>query len=183
MNQKTGRTWFVFAFLVCLFVCFSAFASADSKAAIWPEQTTVTNTSGKLMLDASGASDGYFFAAISRNTTHRLKLRVIKDGTTLTYDLKPDTSYELFPFQLGAGYYEIYLYENVSGKKYSQEGVIGINVKMDNPDAAFLVPSQYISYTKASEAIAMADSLFEGKGEKEAFEAVCKFMSTSFAGY
>ena len=181
MNQKTGRTWFVFAFLVCLFVCFSAFASADSKAAIWPEQTTVTNTSGKLMLDASGASDGYFFAAISRSTTHRLKLRVIKDGTTLTYDLKPDTSYELFPFQLGAGYYEIYLYENVSGKKYSQEGVIGINVKMDNPEAAFLVPSQYISYTKASEAIAMADSLCEGKSEKEAFEAVCKFMSTSFA--
>ena len=181
MNQKTGRTLFVFAFLVCLFVCFSAFASADSKAAVWPEQTTVTNTSGKLMLDTSGASDGYFFAAVSRNTTHRLKLRVIKDGTTLTYDLKADTSYELFPFQLGAGYYEIYLYENVSGKKYSQEGVIGINVKMDNPDAAFLVPSQYINYTKASEAIAMADSLCEGKGEKEAFEAVCKFMSTSFA--
>ena len=181
MDRKTGRTGLLVVFLVCLFICFSAFASADSSTAIWPQQTAVTNTSGKLMVDASGASDGYFFAAVSRQTNHRLKLRVIKDGTTLTYDLKTDTSYELFPLQLGAGYYEIYLYENVSGKKYSQEGVIGINVKMENPDAAFLVPSQYISYTKASEAIAKADSLCAGKSEKEAFDTICEFMKTSFA--
>ena len=182
MIKKTGRTGLIIAFLVCLFICFSAFASADSSDAVWPKKPKkATNSSGKLVLNTSGASDGYFFAAVSKQTKHRLKLRVIKDGTTFTYDLKTDESYELFPFQLGNGYYEIYLYENVSGKKYSQEGVIGINVKMDNPDAAFMVPSQYVSYTKASEAIAMADSLCAGKSEKEAFEAVCKFMTTSFA--
>ena len=171
---------FVFVFLVCLFTGFAVSASADSSMAIWPQQAAVTNASGKLVLDASGASDGYFFAAVSYQTNHRLKLRVIKDGTTFTYDLKTDTSYELFPLQLGTGYYEIYLYENVSGKKYSQEGVVGLYVTMENPDAPFLVPSQYLSYTQMSEAVSMADSLCAGKGEKDAFDAVCKYMTSSF---
>ena len=180
MNGKIGRIGIAVVFLVCLFACLAASASADSTTAIWPEQTTVTYSSGNLRLDTSGAQDGYFFASASYQTSHRLKLRVIKEGTTFTYDLKTDTSYELFPLQLGTGYYEIYLYENVSGKKYAQAGSVGIWVEMANQDAAFLVPNQYISYTKASEAIAMADSLCAGKGEKEAFDAVCSFMSGSF---
>ena len=81
---------------------------------------------------------------------------------------------------MGTGYYEIHLYENVSGKKYAMAGSVGLYVTMENQEAAFLVPSQYINYTKASEAVAMADELCAGKGEKEAFDAVCKFMKTSF---
>ena len=180
MTGKTGWTGFITAVLVCLFVCFAASASADSSTAIWPQQTTVTNSGGSLLVDASGAQNGYFFAAVSYRTNHRLKLRVIKDGTTFTYDLKTDTSYELFPLQLGTGYYEIHLYENVSGKKYAMAGSLGLYVTMENQEAAFLVPNQYISYTKASEAVAKADELCSGKNEKEAYDAVCKFMSTSF---
>ena len=180
MAGRAGRIGLFAAVLICLLVCFAMSASADSNTAIWPQQSVITNASGKLVMDASGASNGYFFAAVSYQTSHRLKLRVIKDGTTFTYDLKTDTSYELFPLQLGTGYYEIYLYENVSGKKYSQEGCVGIYVTMENSEAAFLVPNQYISYTKMSEAVAMADSLCAGMGEKEAFDTVCKFMTTSF---
>lgn len=180
MEKKAGHFGLVFTCLICLFLCFAISASGDSSTAIWPQQAAVTNSSGKLLLDASGASDGYFFAAVSYPTTHRLKLRVIKDGTTLTYDLNTGGGYELFPLQLGSGYYEVHLYENVSGKKYSQAGVIGLSVTQNNPDAPFLVPSQYLSYTRASEAIAMADELCAGKGEKEAFDAVCKFMTSSF---
>lgn len=177
MKRKIGP---VLVFLVCLFVCLTVSASADSSTAIWPQHSSVTNTGGRLVLDASGASNGYFFAAVSSKTNHRLKLRVIKDGTTFTYDLKADTSFELFPLQLGTGYYEISLYENVSGKKYSQAGVVGLNVTMDNPEASFLVPNQYLGYTQLSEAVAMADSLCAGKEEKGAYDAVCKFMSSSF---
>ena len=157
-----------------------AAASADSGSAIWPEYSSSNNGSGKLRLDTSGVKDGYFFAAITNKTSHRMKLRVIKDDTTLTYDLNTNGDFELFPLQLGDGYYEIVLYENVSGKKYSQEGKVGFSVKLNRPDAAFLVPSQYLNYTKKSEVVAMADSLGSGKSEKETFDAVCKFMSSSF---
>ena len=180
MAGRAGRIGLFAAVLVCLFGCFSAIASADSTTAIWPQQTAVTNASGSLLVDASGAANGYFFASISYKTNHRLKLRVIKDGTTFTYDLKTDATYELFPLQLGTGYYEIHLYENVSGKKYAMAGSLGLYVTMENQEAAFLVPNQYINYTKASEAVAKADELCAGKGEKEAYDAVCKFMSTSF---
>ena len=180
MAGRIGRIGLYAAVLVCLFGCFSAFASADSTTAIWPQQTAVTNASGSLLVDASGAPNGYFFASISYQTNHRLKLRVIKDGTTFTYDLKTAATYELFPLQLGTGYYEIHLYENVSGKKYAMAGSLGLYVTMENQEAAFLVPNQYINYTKASEAVAKADELCVGKGEKEAYDAVCKFMSTSF---
>ena len=172
--------------IVFLFVCllFSSFlcmtASADSGTAIWPEYSSSNNGSGKLRLDTSGVENGYFFAAITNKTSHRMKLRVIKGETTLTYDLNTNGDFELFPLQLGDGYYEIILYENVSGKKYSQEGKVGFSVKFNHPDAAFLVPSQYLNYTKKSEVVSMADSLGKGKNEKETFDAVCKFMSSSF---
>ena len=179
MKGKFRRAGLTVVILICLFACMAVSASADSNTAIWPQQTAVTNSAGSLLVDASGASNGYFFASVSYQTGHRLKLRVIKDGTTFTYDLKTDATYELFPLQLGTGYYEIHLYENVSGKKYAMAGSLGLYVTMENQEAAFLVPSQYLNYTKASEAVAKADEICAGKGEKEAYDAVCKFMSTS----
>ena len=180
MRSKSWHFGLLFTSLLCLLICFAVSASADSNSAIWPQLTAVTNSGGSLLVDASGAQNGYFFAANSYQTSHRLKLRVIKDGTTFTYDLKTDASYELFPLQLGTGYYEIHLYENISGKKYAMAGSVGLYVTMENQEAAFLVPSQYINYTRASEAVAKADELCAGKGEKDAFDAVCKFMTTSF---
>ena len=109
MKEKSWQTGILVVFLVCQLSLLSVSASADSAAALWPQQAAVTNSSGKLVLDSSGASDGYFFAAVSYPTSHRLKLRVIKDGTTLTYDLNTDGSYELFPLQLGNVYYEVHL--------------------------------------------------------------------------
>lgn len=179
LNQTVKKILFILI-SVLLFCCVSVTASADSSSATWPELGTPNNGSGKLRLDTSRVEDGYFFAAITNKTSHRMKLRVIKGETTLTYDLNTNGDFELFPLQLGDGYYEIILYENVSGKKYSQEGKVGFSVKFSSPDAAFLVPSQYLNYTRKSEVVSMADSLGSGKNEKETFEAVCKFMSSSF---
>ena len=180
MIRRLWQTGFALVGLIVIFLCFSISAGADSSSALWPEVRGASNSSGKLLVDASGMADGYFFAAVNSSTSHRLKLRVVKDDTTLTYDLNTDANYELFPLQLGDGYYEIVLYENVSGKKYSQEGSVGLYVTLNRQDAAFLVPSQYLSYTKASECVAKADSLCAGKSDKEAFAEVCNFMKTSF---
>lgn len=163
-----------------MFLCWNITAPADSSTAVWPELRAATTSSGNLLVDGSGAADGYFYAACATATNHRLKMRVVKDGTTLTYDLNQNREYELFPLQLGDGYYEVTLYENVSGKKYAQKGAVGLWVTLNRQDAAFLVPSQYLAYTKESGAVIESDSLCAGMSEKEAYDAICRYMSTSF---
>ena len=155
-------------------------ALADNSQAIWPEFSLVTDSDDRLMVDATGAADGYFFAAVGAKLEHRVKLRVVKDNSTFTYDLNSDGEYELFPLQLGDGIYEISLYENIAEKKYASAGKIDIEVRQNRGDAAFLVPSQYLNYTKASEAVAMADSICSGMSGKQAWQAVCDFMVQSF---
>ena len=152
-------------------------AGAD---ALWPAAGGNEQRSGKMKLDVSFLSEGYFLAAIQKPSNHRLKLRVVKDGETLTYDLNSNGDYEVFPLQLGNGDYEVSLYENVSGKKYSQEGRISLSVRTRLPGVCFLYPNQYVNYTQFSEAVAKAGELCAGKGPKEAYAIICDFMKNNF---
>ena len=152
-------------------------AGAD---ALWPAAGGNEQRSGKMKLDVSFLSEGYFMAAIQKPSSHRLKLRVVKDGETLTYDLNSNGDYEVFPLQLGNGNYEVSLYENVSGKKYSQEGKISLSVRMRLPGVCFLYPNQYVHYTQLSEAVAKAGELCAGKSAKEAYTIICDFMKNNF---
>lgn len=147
---------------------------------LWPSAGGSEQRSGKMKLDVSFLSEGYFLAAVQKPGNHRLKLRVAKDGETLTYDLNNQGEYEVIPLQLGNGNYEVSLYENVSGKKYSQEGKINLDVRMRLAGVCFLYPNQYVNYTLASEAVAKAQELCAGLGPKEAYDTVCKFMKDSF---
>lgn len=152
-------------------------AGAD---ALWPAAGGNEQRSGKMKLDVSFLSEGYFLAAIQKPSSHRLKLRVVKDGETLTYDLNSNGDYEVFPLQLGNGNYEVSLYENVSGKKYSQEGRISLSVRTRLPGVCFLYPNQYVNYTQFSEAVAKAGELCAGKDPKEAYAIICDFMKNNF---
>lgn len=153
---------------------------ANAEELLWPEAEAATDSGGDLQVDAHGASDGYFFASCATANTHRLKLRVIKDETTLTYDLNGDCDYELFPLQLGSGSYEITLYENVGGKKYAQKGTVRLSVTLEREDAAFFVPNQYVNYTRYSDAVAEGERLCSGMSEKQAFETLCAYMKNNF---
>ena len=152
-------------------------AGAD---ALWPAAGGNEQRSGKMKLDVSFLTEGYFLAAIQKPSSHRLKLRVVKDGETLTYDLNNQGEYEVFPLQLGNGNYEVSLYENVSGKKYSQEGKISLSVRTRLPGVCYLYPNQYVHYTQLSEAVAKAGELCAGKDPKEAYAIVCEFMKDNF---
>lgn len=152
-------------------------AGAD---ALWPAAGGNEQRSGKMKLDVSFLSEGYFLAAVQKPSSHRLKLRVVKDGETLTYDLNSNGDYEVFPLQLGNGDYEVSLYENVSGKKYSQEGRISLSVRTRLPGVCFLYPNQYVNYTQFSEAVTKAEELCAGKGPKEAYATICDFMKNNF---
>ena len=134
-----------------------------------------------MTLDLTNTSEGYFMAAVSQKTSHRMKLRVTKDGETLTYDLNGNGDFEVFPFQLGSGKYEISLYENVSGKKYSSAGKLSVNVSLKREDGAFLYPNQYVNYTKTTKAVAVANQLCAGKNEKETYTLIRKYIMENYA--
>ena len=162
-------------------LAFLAAACAEGGTAKWPaEPSGKYKSSGKLRVDASGMSEGYFLASVSAKTGKKLKLRVTKAKETLTYDLKGDTDFEVFPLQLGSGKYDITLYENISGKKYSSAGKVSLSVKLDDENGAFLYPNQYVKYTALSAAVDRAKELCAGKSEEEAFRAVCGFMKSGF---
>lgn len=151
-------------------------------AAKWPaEPSGNIQSSGKLVADLSNAKEGYFLAAISAPTNHKMKMRVQKGDVTLTYDMNLKGEYEIFPLQLGSGHYDILLYENVSGKKYSQAGYLGLDVQLDREDAAFYYPNQYVDYSILSAAVAKAAELCEGMSDPlQIYETLCDYMKTSF---
>jgi transglutaminase-like putative cysteine protease len=134
-----------------------------------------------MKLDVTNISEGYFMAAITEKSSHRMKMRVVKDGETLTYDLDTNGKFEVFPLQLGSGKYEVSLYENVTGKKYSSAGKITLNVSLTREDGCFLYPNQYVDYDEATKAVAVANKLCGGKTEKETYALVRKYISENYA--
>ena len=173
--------WFWGVLAAAVFaVLFSLPARADSASAVWPQTGQTIRQDGKMKIEASHTADGYFMAAVSSKTSKRIKLSITKGDTTLRYDLDGGGDYAIIPLQLGSGSYQITLYENTSGKKYATAGKITLNVQLAREDAAFLVPSQYVSYTLLTQAVAKADELCAGKSEKDAYKTVCDFMKSYF---
>lgn len=169
------------AFFVILVFFVMAFWSSALAEPIWPDTSGGgAALDGKLLTDFTHVQDGYFTAAVSSQSSHRLKLRVIKDDMTLTYDLNQEGAFEVFPLQLGSGYYEVSLYENVGAKKYSQEGKAAVDVPPGSEDAAFLLPNQYVNYSESSAILSKAEELSKAGDEKKMFEAVCDFMASDF---
>lgn len=151
-----------------------------SDAARWPEEGGYILQDGKLVVDASNLSEGYFMARVAYETEPRLKLRVLVAGETLDYDLPGTTEYIVVPLQMGSGYYEVHLYENVTGKKYAEVGCVPLSAQLSREDVAFLYPNQYVNYTIMSMAVSEADTLCAGKTPREAFDAVCNFITSDF---
>ena len=164
--------------LAALLLCFPDGAAAEAK---WPSGSpNGIKSDGKLKIDVTNTSEGYFMAAVTSQNKKKLKLRVVMEGETITYDLNGSGEFEVFPFQLGSGKYSITLYENVKGKTYSAAGAITIRVDLSREDAPFLYPNQYVNYTAASEAVGMADSLCKGLGVKDSYDAIKKFITSTF---
>ena len=180
MHRKLFRWTAALLLLAGILALLSGAAVAEGSAK-WPsDPSKKLKTNGKLRLDVNNTAEGYFLASINKQSKRRMKLRVVKGKETLTYDLNGNAEFEVFPLQLGSGKYEISLYENVSGKKYSQAGKVTLNVKLSSEDAAFFYPNQYVNYTVMSAAVAKAEELCAGKSDQEAYKAVCDFMQSSF---
>ena len=174
--KRRTAAWMLF---LCLFGIAAALAAYQ---AIWPEASGKdVQKSKSLVVDASNCSQGYIMAH-GGTGMKQLKLRVTQGKYKLTYDLGSAGEYEVFPLQLGDGAYTVELFENVSGKKYSAEGKVTLNVQLDDPYAPFLSPNQYVCYDENTEAVQMSYQLCEGlTDEKEIFETIRAYMRSHYA--
>ena len=181
--SKTDKRFFRAAAVVFLTFLFALLLFSPSLAeAKWPAEPNLSQLwwNGQLQADVSNSGEGYFLARLSSPNKRKMKLRVTKGGATLTYDLNGKGDFEIIPFQLGSGYYDISLFENVSGKKYAQAGTIALNVNLNREDAAFYYPNQFVDYTKMSQSVIEAQKLCEGKSESDKFKILCDYMAKNF---
>ena len=175
------RKWAVMLLLAMTLLCLWLAVRA-SDAARWPQEPGKNiKRDGNLKIDIATASEGYFQASLLDAGSNKYKMRVARGNTTLTYNLNNKAEFEIFPLQLGDGNYEVTLYKNVSGNKYSQAGRISFSAKLSSKEVCFLYPNQYVNYTIESEAVKKSDELCAGMTEKQSYEAICSYMKSTFA--
>ena len=140
---------------------------ADLPAAVANGMTPVA--SGKQVasnefatLDYSNTADGYIMVQYTAATERRLKAQVKGPTTTYTYNLTAG-KWEVFPLSDGEGKYQVVVYENVEGSKYSAKLSQSFDVKLSDEFAPFLRPNQYVDYTPAKNTVAKAAELVAGK--------------------
>ena len=139
-----------------------------------------TRSDGSLTINVEHVSEGYIQAR-GTATSKRLKLRVKKGEEVLTYDLNGDGEYETFPLQYGSGSYTCTLYQNTSGSRYSQEGRITVKATLEDENAPFLCPNQYVNYASDTELEAEVQTLCASlTTAREKYDAICKYVTTQF---
>ena len=141
----------------------------------------IDKQNNQLVIDSSGINDGYFFAAVVRPTNKKLKLRVIKDKDTQTYDLKNNGTFEMFSLQFGSGCYQIALYENAYSNKYSTVGIIYLNVELKNKNCCYLIPNQYINYHQIPELITLTKQICIAQSKNENLKIIKSYIKNNFA--
>jgi len=173
----SAKNWLRFISAFVMFAMMTGVCLAVWTNAVWPQvQETAVTQRGKLTLDASDAANGYI-ACRGNATNKRLKLRITYGENVLTYDINSDGEYEIFPLQFGSGTYNVNLYTNTSGKKYAADGEIKFSITLNREDAAFLVPTQYVSYSQDSKVVALSDEVCRDcTTDAEKLEAVRKWI-------
>lgn len=112
---------------------------------------------GDVQVDDSSVAEGYL--GVSAMSESPLKVQIILDDTTYTYDLKSDGTPSIYPLACGDGDYYYRILENVTGTKYSMLDEGEIEVVMEDEFQPFIRPSDYVPYTKDSECVKKAGEL------------------------
>jgi hypothetical protein len=179
MIARMGRTRFIICVALVLVVC--AAIAAVAIGLNLPEATgKAVKKDGKMTVDCSNMTEGYIMVK-GKASKKRLKVQIATSGAKLNYDLNSEGEYEVFPLQFGSGKYQVSLFENASGKKYSKEGSVKLSVKMENELSCFLYPNQYVCYDDKTACVVYAQELCKGMTDQaEIFKTVCTYVTSNF---
>lgn len=119
---------------------------------------TITYGNDLAVVDASNTGNGYVMIKYMGSVS-KIKVQISKDDLTYTYDLNARDAYEVFPMSEGDGTYTVKVFENVSGKQYSQAFSQDVEVSLDDQFEPFLYPNQYVNFTQESDAVQTAAGL------------------------
>jgi len=131
-------------------------------------------------IDYSNASDGYIMAKYEGDNT-RIKLQITKDGgSTYTYDVAPGTDFAAFPLTDGSGNYNVAMFLNIEGDKYSQACAGTVQSDITDEFSPFLRPNQYCNFTDATQAVAKSAEVAQGaKSDLKVIESVFLFVTSN----
>lgn len=135
---------------------------------------------GKMTVDCSNQSEGYIMVK-GKQSSKRMKLQIATSGAKLNYDINSDGEYEVFPLQFGSGKYQVSLFENASGKKYSKEGSVKLSVEMPDELRCFLYPNQYVSFDENTACVKYATEMCKDMTDQaDIYKAVCNYVTGNF---
>jgi len=182
MSHKRVLTLCVALVLAVCAVVFSTQADV-----LLPQTGKSVKSDGKLSVDYSHSDQGYIMVK-SKKSKKKLKVRVTyKDAkdknkdSYLNYDLNNGGDYEVFPLQFGDGNYIVALYENASGKKYTEEGKIKLKVALEDPRISFLYPNQYVNYDDKTPCVVTAGEICEGMTDQaQIYKTICDYIKGHF---
>ena len=118
---------------------------------------------GQAVIDFSNAQDGYIMAKYTEATDMKIKLLLtIPEGIQYTYSIQPNGQFDVFPLSGGNGVYEIGVFKQVEGTRYSMVLSATIDVVLTDEFAPFLRPNQYVNFHKNSAAVRKAAELTAG---------------------
>lgn len=180
MAAGKGRKRLIVCMALVLVVCAALIVAAQGMNLPQASGKSVKKD-GKITVDCSNMSEGYIMVK-AKKSSKRLKVQIATSNQKkLNYDLNGNGEYEAFPLQYGSGKYQVSLYENAGGKKYSNEGTVKLSVKMSNELSCFLYPNQYVSFDKNTPCVVYADKLCKDmKDQAEIYKAVCDFVLKNF---
>ena len=133
-------------------------------AMLLPEASGVlVKQNSKAVIDYSNTKDGYVMVKYTAATTKKLKVQVKGPTTTYTYNIAADSAWDTYPLSDGNGNYQVLVYENISGTKYSTALSVSFTVTLADEFAPFLRPNQYVDYSAAPNTVAKAEELTKDK--------------------
>lgn len=164
-----------------LFLCFLLFVSGCSSSEsnegieneetpsmtfvdiLWPSSdNTFVESDDTVLVDYSHTSQGYITAKTLTSDHERIKIRIIHNEETYTYDINKENTYVTYPLNMGSGTYTINVFENTEGDNYVLLFGFDIDVVLDDEMIPFLYPNQVVDYDENTLCIQKSFELVEG---------------------
>ena len=137
------------------------------------EKTDETET---VLIDYSHTEDGYIMVLYKGETSKKLKTQIRGLTTTYTYSLYPG-QWAVYPLTDGNCYYQVKIFQNISGNQYSLIMGTSMEVTLADEFAPFLRPNQYVDYASSSKAVEKAWELTKDvEGTLEKVKTVYDFV-------
>ena len=156
LKKLNGIKKFFLPFVLIYVMLFSFFTVVSADAG----NTDAAAVNEYARIDFFGANNtGSVRINVASKLDKRVKVTIEKGDVKYTYDLKNDTTPEVYPLQLGNGEYTVKIWTEVVDSKYALTLSAKYIVNLNDSNAPFLNSNQYVNFSKDSKAVKIAAGL------------------------